>query len=164
MTNSFKSADEQIESFLLSVDSWVESSGFFEIELDKEKISDILGLDHDEIKEKSGEELLLDSLLLTKYADNLQKSYNHQKMILEFAESSIMHIVSPKLVPIQGDYTKHEVKYSNAIREDIMCSKLIKMASVARARLNEADGRIYNVKKMVDIMQDLAKRKKYEFS
>lgn len=162
--NKFEDADEQINKFLLSVDSWVESSGFFETELDKEKISDILALGHDEIREMSGEDLLLDSLLLTKYADVLQKSYNHQKMILGFAESSIMYIISPKLIPVQGDYTKHEVKYNLAMKEDIMCARLNKMMILAKARIDEVEGRIYNVKKMSDIMQDLAKRKKYEFS
>lgn len=155
--------DDLIEDFFQKIDSWVENSGFVKTEQDLTKIEYILDRDPSEMKEMTAEDILIDTFSLYGYIDSLQDAYNHEKMVVDFAETSIMSIVAPKLVPIQGDYTKHEVKYQLAIKEDALCCKLMKLSILAKARMNEVNGRISTITKMAEIMNDIAKRKKYKY-
>jgi hypothetical protein len=155
--------DELIEDFLEKIDCWVENSGFVKTEQDIIKIKYILDRDPSEMKEMTAEDILIDTFSLYGYIDSLQDSYNHEKMVADFAEASIMSIVSPKLVPIQGDYTKHEVKYQLAIKDDALCCKLMKLSILAKARMNEVNGRISTITKMAETMDNIAKRKKYKY-
>lgn len=155
--------DEPIEDFLQKVDQWVENSGFVKTEQDLTKIEYILDRDPSELKEMTAEDILIDTFSLYGYIESLQNAFNREKMIADFAETSIMSIIAPKLVPIQGDYTKHEVKYQLAIKEDALCCKLMKLSILAKARMNEVNGRISIITKMAEIMNDIAKRKKYKY-
>ena len=157
------SPDELIEDFLQKVDQWVQNSGFVKTPQDITKIEYILDRDPSEMKEMTAEDILIDTFSLYGYIDSLQTAFNREKMIADFAETSIMSIVAPKLVPIQGDYTKHEVKYQLAIKEDALCCKLMKLSILAKARMNEVNGRIQSITKMAEIMNDIAKRKKYKY-
>jgi len=156
-------SDELVEDFLHKIDFWVENSGFVKGEFDKEKIAYILDRAPEDMKEMSAEDLLIDTFSLYGYLESLQSAHNHQKMVADFAETSILSIISPKLVPIQGDYTKHEVKYMLAIKEDPLCSKLFKLSLLAKARMNEVAGRIQIITKLGEIMNDIAKRKRFKY-
>lgn len=153
--------DDLIEEFFNKIDIWVAHSGFVEHDLDKDEIGEILGRGPEEIRGRSSEDLLIDTFSLYRYLDLLQAEYNHQKMILEYAETSILSLISGKLVQTQGDYTKNDVKYHNAVLADPMCIKLMDLVRLSRARMTESDGRIYNVKKMTETLEQLAKKKSY---
>jgi len=154
--------DELIEDFIQKIDSWVENSGFVKGEFDKEKVEYILDRDPEEMRALSSDDLFIDIFSLHRYIDSLQAAYNHQKMIADFAETSIMTIVSPKLVPVQGDYTKHDVKYNMAIKEDPLCCKLLKLSILSKARLTEANERIHNIVKLTETMTEIAKKKRFK--
>lgn len=155
--------DELVEDFLLKIDQWVENSGFIKTEQDLTKIEYILDRDPTELKEMTSEDILIDTFSLYGYLASLQDAYNHEKTISDFAETSIISIVAPKLVPVQGDYTKHEVKYQLAIKEDALCCKLMRLSILAKARMNEVNGKIQSITKMTEIMNDIAKRKKFKY-
>jgi hypothetical protein len=155
--------DELIEDFIQKIDQWVENSGFVKTEQDLTKIEYILDRDPSEMKEMTAEDILIDTFSLYGYLASLQDAFNREKMVADFAEASIMSIVAPKLVPIHGDYTKHEVKYQLAIKDDALCCKLMKLSILAKARMNEVNGKISTITKMAEIMDSIAKRKKFKY-
>lgn len=159
--NPSNNIDDLLDAFFDNITTWIVRSGFVEHDLDRQNIEEILEQDPEEIKARSSEDLLIDTFSLYRYLDLLQAECNHQKMVLEYAETSILSLISDKLVQTQGDYTKNDVKYHNAVREDPMCVKLMDLVRLSRARITEADGRIYNVKKMAEILEQLAKKKMY---
>ena len=159
--NPSKDMDDLLDAFFNKIDTWVVHSGFVEHDLDKDEISEILGRGPEEIIGRSSEDLLLDTFSLYRYLDLLQAECNHQRMVLEYAESSILNLISGVLNKFGDQYTKYDVRYNMAVRADPMCSELMKLVLVSKARITESDGRIYNVKKMTEILEQLAKKKMY---
>lgn len=154
-------AETSVEDFFDKIDDWVKNSGFIKQDINKEKINIIINREIHDHKLLSEEDLLCDSLFLYKYADSLQQYYNREKSILEYAENSILYIISGDINKYGDQYTKYDIKYNIAIRNDPICKHLIKLVSVSRARMSDVEGRIYNIKKIADILHDLSKRKKY---
>ena len=159
--NPSNNIDDLLDAFFNKITTWIVCSGFVEHDLDRQNIEEILEQGPEEIKARSSEDLLIDTFSLYRYLDLLQAECNHQRMVLEYAESSILNLISGVLNKFGDQYTKYDVRYNMAVRADPMCSELMKLVLVSKARITESDGRIYNVKKMTEILEQLAKKKMY---
>jgi hypothetical protein len=62
-----------------------------------------------------------------------------------------------------GDqYTKWDIKYNSAVKENPMAKKLNTLKNNAKARLTLLECRAEHIKKMGDIMIELSRKKKNE--
>ena len=152
---------DNYEVFLENIDSWV-NNVFISIPFDKEKVECILAKDIDLLKSESQEILYSDCVLLYRYIDFLQSVYNKEKSILDFAEQSILYLSSKNIENSGDKYTKWELKYNEGIKKDPLSVKLLKLAVSSRAKVSIAEKRIDNVKKIADLIYQIANSKKYE--
>lgn len=152
---------DSYEIFIENIDNWI-NNFFIPLPIDKKKVEQILSKTSEDLKSSSHEDLTLDAIILYKYVDNLQSICNKERSILEFAESSILFICSEKIENYGDKYTKWELKYNGAVKENPLALKLFKLALVSKTRLASAEKRLDNVKKVADLINQISNSKKYE--
>lgn len=161
--NNEQSADETIQLFFNKIDQWVNNIGINKKRLNYEECEEILNLSVSDLDEESQDSLLKKAYILYGYADALSGEYNHQKMIFDYADQSILYIVSPVLNNYGDQYTKFDIKYNLAIRENPLAKKLNLLKNNAAARLNVINDKASHIKKMADIMIEISRRKKNDY-
>jgi hypothetical protein len=153
-----------IESFFNRIDTWIHDNKLDIQNKNFNNIEEILSLEPDQLKELTPEELMNNAYSLYGYAEHVQSIYNKEKTIIDFADESIWFIISPVLNNYGDQFTKWQTKYAMAVKESILASKLNQLKNNAQARLNMIEKRADHIKKMADIMLDIAKRRKYDYT
>lgn len=95
--------------------------------------------------------------ILYGYASYIQDEINKNKVVLDWCNDQIEKMVVANLKNFD-QYTKHEVKRQSIIMEDSYASKCDQMRSVAEARLQSLDGKVYELKRKGDILLEKGKR------
>jgi len=152
---------DSYEVFLDNIDKWI-NDFFLPLPVDKSRVDHILNKSPEELRSSNSEDLAIDCILLYKYIDGLQSLYNKEKSVLDFAESSILFISSKEIENYGDKYTKWELKYNAAVKQNPLALKLFKLALVSRARLTSVEKRIENIKKIADLINQISNSKKYE--
>lgn len=151
-------SSEVIDSFMERIDNWIKSVNIIEPAFDDVEIYKILNMSHDEMKSCNQNELARFSYQIYGYVDYLQRVYNKEKSIMEFAEESIWSIISVYYDNYGSDYKKWQVKYYAAVRENPLASKLSKLKNNCKTRVTNLEHRIEHVKKRADILLELSRR------
>lgn len=154
---------DDYNTFLKNIDNWVNNS-FIQLSVDKKKVEEILNKTPEDLRASSSEDLCLDCIILYKYIDNLQSIYNKEKSIFEFAESSILFICSKEIENSGDKYTKFELKYNNAVKQNPLAMSLFKLALASKTRISSVEKRLEHIKKIADLINQISNTKKYDRS
>lgn len=91
------------------------------------------------------------------YSSYVQDEINKNKVVLDWCNDQIEKLVVGNLHNFD-QYTKHEVKRQSIIRENSYAAKCDQMRSIAEARLQSLEGKVYELKRKGDILLEKAKR------
>lgn len=153
-----------IDSFFNKIESWNNENKLNLSNENFDNVEEILALTPNELSDLSAEELMGNAFYLYRYAEHVQSIYNKEKTIIDFAEDSIWFIISPHINNYGDQFTKWQAKYVMAVKESALASKLNQLKNNAHARINMIEKRSDHIKKMADIMIDIAKRRKYDYT
>ena len=95
--------------------------------------------------------------VLYSYSSYIQDEINKNKVVLDWCSDQIEKLVVDNLHNFD-QYTKHEVKRQSIIKENSYASKCDQMRSVAEARLQSLEGKVYELKRKGDILLEKGKR------
>jgi len=159
--------EERLNEFLEAVDEWVACKNIMSPRgpmknRDGEyrgNISKILGFTSDTLKILTAEECLSYAYELHNYGEYLESVKAKEKIVLEWAESSIWYIISTVLQNYGGQYAKWQEKYYSAVKENPLASEILKVKNHAEARVLLLDGKAARVQKMADILNSLSRRR-----
>jgi len=150
--------EEKLNEFLNAIDEWISSKGVLEIKKN-EDVEKILNLKSEDINALSSKECLTYAYELYAYSDYIESVKAKEKIILEWANSSIWYIISRSLDNYGTSYTKWQQKYYSAISENPLASSILKLKNHAEARVSSIDGKSSKIQKMADTLTNLAKIK-----
>jgi len=111
----------------------------------------------DKIKRLTQQELFDTAYVLYGYSSYIQDEINKNKIALDWCNDQLEKLVVDNLQNFD-QYTKHEVKRQSIIRENSYASKVDQMRSVAEARLQSLEGKVYELKRKGDILLEKGKR------
>jgi hypothetical protein len=150
--------NEYLEQFLSSIEQWEKALNIPEIK-QNEDIDRILNLDHDHLKLITGQDCLMYSYQLIAYSDYVQARISKEKSVLDWAESSIWFIIGGVLDQYGDKYTKWQIKYYSAIKENPLAIEILKVKNNAEARCTLLEGKSKRAENMSNILKELARRK-----
>lgn len=111
------SGEQKLEEFLQKIDEWIACKGIPKIEY-KQDTEEKLNMNTSEINQLSSRECLACAYELYAYSDYLESVKAKEKIILDWANSSIWYIISSSLDSYGSSYTKWEQKYYSAVKEN----------------------------------------------
>ena len=150
------SGEQKLDEFLQAIDNWIDCKGLPKIE-QKEDIEAILNMRSNEISHLSAKECLAYAYELYAYSDYLESIKAKEKIVLDWADSSIWYIRSKLLDSYGNGYTKWEQKYYSAVKENPLASDILKIKKHAEARLSTVEGKSNKVLRMADTLSNLSK-------
>ena len=152
------SGEEKLNEFLESVDSWIGSKTLAEADIPKD-INKILNLRSSDLKGLTTQECICYAYELYTYGEYVETIKAKEKVILEWAESSIWYIISTVMQNYGTQYTKWQEKYYSAIKENPLASQILKLKNHAEARVGLLNGKAATVHKMAELLNNLSKRR-----
>jgi hypothetical protein len=152
------SGQERLNEFLQAIDEWISCKNLPNIEPVKD-IEDILNMGSADLNALSSRECLGYAYELYAYAEYLESIKAKEKIVLEWADSSIWYIISQSLDDYGGSYTKWEQKYYSAVKENPLASEILKIKKHAESRVSMMDGKSNRVQKMADTLSNLSRIK-----
>lgn len=154
--------DDVIEGFFAKIDGWINDNKLNIKRVDTDECEAAMNLSFDQLEEMSPADLLKNGYILYGYADYISSAHNSEKMIYEYADNSINYILAQQFNNYGDQYTKWDIKYNSAVKENPMAKKLNTLKNNAKARLTLLECRAEHIKKMGDIMIELSRKKKNE--
>jgi hypothetical protein len=103
------------------------------------------------------QEMFDTAYLLYGYSTYIQDEINKNKVALNWCEDQIEKLVAANLNNFD-QYTKHDVKRQIIIKENSYAASVDSMRSVAEARLQCLEGKVYELKRQEDILLERGKR------
>jgi hypothetical protein len=162
MSNELEqNAKSILDSFISKIDDWINLNGFnIKPKIDIENAESIIEIT--DFTDYKYEALMAMSFVLVSYANQLQDASNMEQVIFDFCESSISYITCD--IEMEGDakYLKHEERYAFKVKQNKLSIELNRLKNICGSRLKAISYKIEYVRKMADIIQDIAKRRKYE--
>jgi len=152
------SGEERLNEFIVAIDNWVELKGLPEIKL-RPEIEETLNLSKEELAKLTSRECLERAYELYAYAQYLESVLAKEKITLDWAESSLLYMISDKLSQYGTQYTKWEEKYYACIKENPLASQIIKVKVHAASKVEVLEAKIPTTKKMSDVLYSLSQRR-----
>lgn len=150
---------EQVDLFLERIQDWIKSSRVIEPRFDVTAVEEILNLDFEELRSKDCQYLIAGAYILYGYTEHLQKIYNQEKYIHEFADNSIWYIIAPVFDNYGDGWVKWQIKYNLAVKENPLANHLLLLKNNCQARITSVENRVELARKKADILLELARRK-----
>lgn len=154
---------EHIDRFKKTIEDWVNGTGIVHTqkldELKTEEIQRILDSYSFELKGWTGDECLQKAFELHSYSEYVQSLYNKEKMILQWAEDSILAIIGPNLSNYGDNFVKYEQKYYAAIKESPLAKEILKTRVHARAKTILLTGLVESLRSMGDVLKELGRKR-----
>ena len=150
--------EERYNKFVEDIEKWVKCVGLVEI-TPNEDVENLLQTDPKQCKKLSGEDLHLHAYNLTCYGQYLQNVIHKEKIAVEWADDSIWYIISGKLSNYGEKYSKWQEKYYGAVKENPLALQLLKVKKTAEARVKTIEHHVETVKKLANILENLARRR-----
>jgi hypothetical protein len=114
-------------------------------------------MSRDTMSKLTTQELFDTAYILYGYSTYIQDEVNKNRVVLSWCEDQIEKLVASNLANFD-QYTKHNVKRQIIIKENSFASSVDYMRSVAEARLQSLEGKVYELKRQGDILLERAKR------
>ena len=152
--------NELVETFLSKIDNWINSNDLNIKRDNHEECEDILNMSTEDLESEDSESLMCKAYVLYGYADHIASCLNREKVISDYAEQSISYIISPIVNNYGDQFTKWEVKYNSAIRENPLAKSLNQLRGHCAARLTMLQNKSDHIKRMADMIFEISRRRK----
>lgn len=152
------SGETRLNEFVEAVETWKSSKQLPPI-TENENINKLVDLKSLDIKQLTAEEKASGAYELYVYAEYLEQVRTKEKIILDWAESSIWYIIADRMSQYGDKYTKWQEKYYSAIKENPLASEIFKIKNHAEARVKTLDGTADRIQRMAEILNNLSKRR-----
>ena len=150
------SGETRLNEFVEAVETWKSSKQLPPI-TENENINKLVDLKSLDIKQLTAEEKASGAYELYVYAEYLEQARTKEKIILDWAESSIWYIIADRMSQYGDKYTKWQEKYYSAIKENPLASEIFKIKNHAEARVKTLDGTADRIQRMAEILNNLSK-------
>lgn len=121
----------------------------------------ILNFTHEQLLKLTSDECYSYAFKLHSYCIYLRKELDRSIAKIDWCESIISKAVGQRW-KLHSDYMKYEAKRSAIIADDTFITKVDNLSRHLTASNTQVDKKLEHVKKMADILQDLARRKAYD--
>ena len=149
-------AAERLAAHLEQVENYVDLSNVRFAEFNEEFLESS-NMSKSRIGKLTQQELFDNAYVLYGYSSYIQDEINKNKIALNWCDDQIEKLVVDNLQNFD-QYTKHEVKKQSIISENSDASKVDQMRSIAEARLQSLEGKVYELKRKGDILLEKGKR------
>lgn len=150
---------DDVLDFMDRVDVWLVENKLDISRINHDKCDELLNLSYEDLKALNAIDLLAGAYVLAGYSDFINKEYSKLKAILDYTTNSINYIVAPVIDNYGDNFVKYEKKYNLAIRENPLASKLNDLKNMAGLKVQSLENKALNIKRMSDIMSEIARRK-----
>ena len=150
--------EARLNEFVDAIEVWKSCKQLPPIQ-ENENINKLLGLKSEGIRKLTSEDKASGAYELYIYAEYLQQIKTKEKIILDWAESSIWYIIADRMSQYGDKYTKWQEKYYSAIKENPLASEIFKIKNHAEARVKTLDGTVDRIQRMAEILNNLSKRR-----
>ena len=152
------SGEKRLSEFLSAIETWKACKNLVEIE-ENENVDQILNMNSDDIKTMTGEQCLSQAYELYAYGEYIESMKVKEKIVLDWADSSIWYIISTTMQNYGTQYTKWQEKYYSAIKENPLATDILIVKNHAEARVSLLSGKSDRIQKMAEILNNLARRR-----
>ena len=149
-------ASEKLAKHIAQINDYVEMSNV-KFASFREEFLDVSNMPIDRINRLTQQELFDRAYVLYGYSSYIQDEINKNKVVFDWCSDQIEKLVVANLHNFD-QYTKHEVKRQSIIRENSYATKVDHMRSIAEARLQSLEGKVYELKRKGDILLEKGKR------
>ena len=149
-------ASERLTKHIEQIDSYLDLSNVRFASF-REEFLDVANMSLDRVTRFTQQELFDRAYILYGYASYIQDEINKNKVVLDWCNDQIEKLVAGNLNNFD-QYTKHEVKRQSIIRENSYAAKCDQMRSIAEARLQSLEGKVFELKRKGDILLEKGKR------
>lgn len=150
--------EERYNSFIACIDEWIKSSAIIDIK-PREDVEKALNMNSSNFSSLDYNDCMSLSYELNCYCQYIDTLLAKQKVCLDWAEDSIWYIISDRLDQYGDKYTKWNEKYFRAVKENPLASQILKIKNTASARIKILEVKSENIKRTIDILLNLSKRK-----
>jgi len=154
--NKLKTAKETIEDFVAKLDEFTNETNT-KFASFREEFLLYANMSQSKMNELNQQELFDAAFLLYGYASYIQDQINRQKVVHDLCVDQLQKLVA-KHNDEFGPYTKHEAKMQLIVVHNEYANVIDGYRQIAGARIQELDGKVYELKRKADILTEKGKR------
>lgn len=151
-----KTAKETIEDFVAKLDQFTNETNTKFANF-REEFLLYADMSQAKIKELNQQELFDAAFALYSYASYIQDQINRQKVVYDLCNDQLQKLVAKHNEEF-SPYTKHEAKMQLIVVNNEYASVIDGYRQIAGARMQELDGKVYELKRKADILTEKGKR------
>lgn len=149
-------AKEKIEDFIEKLDQFTNETNT-KFATFREEFLLAANMSMEELKKLNKEELFDYAYILYGYASYIQDQINRQTVVFNLCKDQIEKMVA-KYNDKFNPYTKHEVRMQMIVVENEYATSIDSYKQVAESRIQELQGKAYELKRKGDILMEKGKR------
>jgi len=154
--NKLKTAKETIEDFVAKLDEFFNETNTKFASFHEEFLL-YADMSQEKMKQLNQEELFDAAYMLYGYASYIQDQINRQKVVHDLCHDQLQKLVA-KHNDEFSPYTKHEAKMQLIVVNNEYANVIDGYRQIAGARIQELDGKVYELKRKADILTEKGKR------
>ena len=151
-----KTAKETVENFLDKLDQFTNETNT-KFATFREEFLLAADMEMEQVKKLNQEELFDYAYALYGYASYVQDQINRQKVVFNLCNDQLQKMVA-KYNDKFNPYTKHEIRMQMIVVDNEYAASIDNYKQVAEARIQELDGKVYELKRKGDILMEKGKR------
>ena len=151
-----KTAKETVENFLEKLDQFTNETNT-KFATFREEFLLAADMEMEQVKKLNQEELFDYAYALYGYASYIQDQINRQKVVFNLCNDQLQKMVA-KYNEKFSPYTKHEIRMQMIVVENEYAASIDNYKQVAEARVQELEGKVYELKRKGDILMEKGKR------
>lgn len=151
-----KTAKETVEDFLAKLEDFTNETNT-KFATFREEFLLAADMSMEQVKKLNQEELFDYAYALYGYASYIQDQINRQKVVFNLCNDQILKMVA-KYNDKFSPYTKHEMRMQMIVVDNEFAASIDNYKQVAEARMQELEGKVYELKRKGDILMEKGKR------
>jgi hypothetical protein len=151
-----KTAKETVEDFLAKLEDFTNETNT-KFATFREEFLLAADMSMEQVKKLTQEELFDYAYALYGYASYIQDQINRQKVVFNLCNDQILKMVA-KYNDKFSPYTKHEMRMQMIVVDNEFAASIDNYKQVAEARMQELEGKVYELKRKGDILMEKGKR------
>lgn len=151
-----KTAKETVEDFLAKLEDFTNETNTKFANF-REEFLTVSDLSDEQLKKLTKEENFDTAYLLYSYASYVQDQYNRQKVVYDLCNDQLEKMVAKNNDKF-SQYTKHDAKIQLIVVDNEYAKSIDSYRQVAHARMQNLDGKVYELKRKADILLEKGKR------
>jgi hypothetical protein len=126
-----------------------------------DSLDDLLGLSYEDIGRLTSQDCLARAYKISGYAMYIRAIMNDNRARLNWCEDVLSWLLSKQWNDYDG-MIKYDIKRQMIINSNSFAEKIEKLRSRLQARITLLDDKLYDIRKMADIMNEIGRKKSYE--